>query len=94
MAEIGLMSATESVVSCSPTMTLISEGDAPAVQWAAVSTWRVESSEPPHQGLLPVLDTRPTCHMTACVSKARFKPSNSHLPWILIDLRLHSPDDP
>ena len=60
MAEIDLMSATESVVSCSPTITLISEGDAPAVQWAAVSTWRVESSEPPHQGLLPVLDTRPT----------------------------------
>ena len=38
MAEMVLMSATESVVSCSPSSTLMEEVLPPAVQWAAVST--------------------------------------------------------
>ena len=63
MAEMARMSATESVVSCSPTSTRMEEGEEPTVQWAAVSTCRADSSEPPHHGLLPLLDTRPTCVM-------------------------------
>ena len=61
MAEMVLMSATESVVSCSPSSTLMEEVLPPAVQWAAVSTWRSEMREPPHQGTLPEALTSPTC---------------------------------
>ena len=60
MAVMVRMSATESVVSCTR---MEEEGEEPTVQWAAVSTCRADSSEPPHHGLLPLLDTRPTCVM-------------------------------
>ena len=43
------------------TKTRMEDVVSPAVQWAAVSTWREEMMEPPHQGLLPKPDTRPTC---------------------------------
>ena len=61
MAEMVLMSATESDVSCSPTSTLMEEALPPAVQWAAVSTWRLEIREPPQKGVLPEELTSPTC---------------------------------
>ena len=43
------------------TRTRMEDVVSPAVQWAAVSTWREEMMEPPHQGLLPKRDTSPTC---------------------------------
>ena len=43
------------------TKTRMEDVVSPAVQWAAVRIWREEMMEPPHQGLLPKPDTRPTC---------------------------------
>ena len=55
------MLAMESLVSCSPSRTLILEVDPPAVQWAAVRMCWLEMRDPPHQGDLPLEDTSPTC---------------------------------
>ena len=61
MAEMETMLAMESLVSCSPSRTLILEVDPPAVQWAAVRMCWLEMRDPPHQGDLPLEDTSPTC---------------------------------
>jgi len=61
IAEMVTMLATESLVSCSPSRTLILPVDPPAVQWAAVRTCWLEIRDPPQKGLLPLEDTRPTC---------------------------------
>ena len=54
------MSATESVVSCSPKRTRMLEGD-DCVQWAAVKMCLLEMMDPPQKGLLLPGRTRPTC---------------------------------
>jgi len=61
IAEMVTMLATESLVSCSPSRTLILAVDPPAVQWAAVRTCWLEIRDPPQKGLLPLEDTSPTC---------------------------------
>jgi len=61
IAEMVTMLATESLVSCSPSRTLILPVDPPAVQWAAVRTCWFEIKDPPQKGLLPLEDTSPTC---------------------------------
>ena len=68
IAEMVLMSATESVVSCSPKRTRILDGDWPNVQWAAVRMCRFEIMDPPQNGRLPLEGTRPTCHGNSLTS--------------------------
>jgi len=84
------MLAMESLVSCSPSRTLILEVDPPAVQWAAVRMCWLEMRDPPHQGDLPLEDTSPTCQGYSLTSV-------SWPPTILVPLftwpQLHEEDD-
>ena len=90
MAEMETMLAMESLVSCSPSRTLILEVDPPAVQWAAVRMCWLEMRDPPHQGDLPLEDTSPTCQGYSLTSV-------SWPPTILVPLftwpQLHEEDD-
>ena len=92
MADRDLLSTLESAVLCSPRITAMLLTVAPAVQWAAVSTCLLLIRVPPQKGVLPFLETSPTCQGYSLTSVTT--PPTILLPALLTSPHTHRPVDP
>ena len=89
MADRDLLSTLESAVLCSPRITAMLLTVAPAVQWAAVSTCLLLIRVPPQKGVLPFLETSPTCQGYSLTSVTT--PPTILLPALLTSPHTHCP---
>ena len=89
MADTDLLSMLESAVLCSPRITAMLLTVAPAVQWAAVRTCLLLIRVPPQKGVLPLLETSPTCQGYSLTSVST--PPTILLPALLTSPHTHRP---